>query len=59
MWNKDEIKSKSRRKTGEAIERKGKFIAGSAVTGLLGLTLLGANAFLSIRQKEIPPVLGR
>ena len=46
MWNKDEIKSKSRRKTGEAIERKGKFIAGSAVTGLLGLTLLGANAFL-------------
>ena len=47
MWNKDEVKGKARRKAGELIEKAGKVIAGSAVTGFLALTLLGISASLS------------
>ncbi len=47
MWSKDEVKGKARRKAGELIEKAGKVIAGSAVTGFLTLTLLGISASLS------------
>ena len=47
MWNKDEVKGKARRKARELIEKAGKVIAGSAVTGFLALTLLGISVTLS------------
>lgn len=47
MWNKNEVKGKARRKAGEMIEKVGKVITGSAVTGFLGLTLLGISASLN------------
>ena len=47
MWNKDEVKGKARRKVGEFVEKAGKVIAGSAVTGFLALTLLGISVSLS------------
>ena len=47
MWNKDEVKGKAHRKVGEMIEKVGKVITGSAVTGFLALTLLGISASLN------------
>jgi osmotically-inducible protein OsmY len=47
MWNKDEVKGNARRKVGEMIEKVGKVITGSAVTGFLALTLLGISASLN------------
>ena len=47
MWNKSDVKGRVLRKTGEVIEKVGNIIAGSAVTGFLALTLLGASAFLN------------